>query len=552
MNNKKKTGVLILAGVMACCLGTEVYGAVYKDDTALSYSSRYGAKNQDTDEEEANYTSGPGAVKPAAAEEAETVSGPKVRDVTMGESYHEEFQLYEESINGQYFLYSNVANGGLTDEPVFVDIPADLIYTVEKDGVPIPYTSRQRLGEKGTYVMRFTAVYDKTVPLAEQEEYRAVFRFRIDEKPAQTKSSDDIVSGISGMFGSGIGGIGASGQSGTGASGQDGLPDQSGTAVPGQDGLPDQSGTEATGQDGTPDQDGTGISGQDEAGANKTETTEDPEAAEAGAQAGIPEDGTEATEPEAPKGKRSQVYQADDGMYEIILEDGFTFRSSVPESMITTQPVKLELEEGAGCKIYQGEEEIETEGAQELNLYGTYRLVSGEYEFAFEISNGYTNQDMFYSPVGTKITEARFQDAVIEVTDSSLLPMEEDGKYAITMAGDGGERLTVILTRDTAAPEVSVTLQRQQAEISYLAQDIAEITLSKNGKAPETFRGTIITSPGRYTLTVTDRAGNTAETEFRLRFHLNFYAVAAILLVIAGIAAVVVLLFRKKKNLTVR
>lgn len=535
MYNKKKTGILILAGVMACCLGTEAFGAVYRDDTALTYSSRYGTGNQDTGEE--NYSSGPG-VRPAAAEEAETVSGPKVRDVTMSESYHEEFQLYEQSINGQYFLYSNVANGGLTDEPVFVDIPANLVYTVEKDGVPISYTSRQKLNEKGTYVMRFTAVYDDTVPLAEQEEYRAVFRFRIDEKPAQTNAADDRFSGVSGAFGSG--------NAGTGTLGQDGLTDQSGTGTPGQDGMPDQ------GESGAPGQDAYETSGQGEVEADSTETTEDPEAVEAGAQVELPDSGTEASEPEAPEGKRRQVYQADDGMYEVVLENGFTFRSGVPEFMITTQPVKLELEEGSDCKIYRGEEEIETEGVKALDLYGTYRLVSGEYEFAFEISNGYTNQDAFRSPVGTKITEARFQDTVMEVTDSSLLPMEEDGKYAITMAGDGGERLTVILTRDTVAPEVSVNLQRQQAEISYLAQDIAEITLSKDGKAPEAFRGTIITSPGRYTLTVTDRAGNATESEFRLRFHLNFYALAAILLVIAGIAAVAVLLFRKKKNLTVR
>lgn len=519
MYNKKKTGILILAGVMACCLGTEAFGAVYRDDTALTYSSRYGAGNQDTGEE--NYSSGPG-VRPAAAEEAETVSGPKVRDVTMSESYHEEFQLYEQSINGQYFLYSNVANGGLTDEPVFVDIPANLVYAVEKDGVPISYTSRQKLNEKGTYVMRFTAVYDDTVPLAEQEEYRAVFRFRIDEKPAQTNAADDRFSGVSGVF--------ESGNVGGGTPGQDGTPDQGESEMPGQDAY------ETSG----------------EAEADSTETTEDPEAVEAGAQVELPDSSTEASEPEVPEGKRRQVYQADDGMYEVVLENGFTFRSGVPEFMITTQPVKLELEEGGDCKIYRGEEEIETEGVKALDLYGTYRLVSGEYEFAFEISNGYTNQDAFRSPVGTKITEARFQDEVMEVTDSSLLPMEEDGKYAITMAGDGGERLTVILTRDTVAPEVSVNLQRQQAEISYLAQDIAEITLSKDGKAPEAFRGTIITSPGRYVLTVTDRAGNATESEFRLRFHLNFYALAAILLVIAGIAAVVVLLFRKKKNLTVR
>ena len=92
----------------------------------------------------------------------------------------------------------------------------------------------------------------------------------------------------------------------------------------------------------------------------------------------------------------------------------------------------------------------------------------------------------------------------------------------------------------------------QSAAITYLANDINTITLSKNGKEPYEFTSAEVTGPGKYVLTVTDRAGNVTVNEFTLRYHMNFYALTAILLCVAGIAAAVVMLVRKKKNLTVR
>ena len=40
----------------------------------------------------------------------------------MSERFHADCGLYELSIRDKYFLYSNVSNGGVTDQPVYLDV----------------------------------------------------------------------------------------------------------------------------------------------------------------------------------------------------------------------------------------------------------------------------------------------------------------------------------------------------------------------------------------------------------------------------------------------
>ena len=170
-------------GTAAFCRLLRALAASYNDDTADSYLSRIYTEAEDWISEGGaeDAFNGPGAAQ-TALEEDSALAGPRIHEVSMGEKYHSDYDLYEHSIDGRYFIYSNVSNGGITDRPVYVEIPVDVFCTAEKDGVPMNYTSGQLLSDRGTYVMRLTAVYDKNVPLSQQEEYRTVFRFRIDEK----------------------------------------------------------------------------------------------------------------------------------------------------------------------------------------------------------------------------------------------------------------------------------------------------------------------------------------------------------------------------------
>ena len=125
-------------------------------------------------------------------EETAAFTGPSVKKVTLTETYHELYDTYEEGISDTYFLYTNVSNGGLTHEPVMIDIPANVDFSMEKDGVPYSYTSGQYVQEKGTYVLRITAIENPDLPFSEQTEYQAVFRFRIQDEPPKTEESADV------------------------------------------------------------------------------------------------------------------------------------------------------------------------------------------------------------------------------------------------------------------------------------------------------------------------------------------------------------------------
>lgn len=486
------------------------------------------------DEDDGEDTSGYGpGVTAAVVEESLEAAGPKVHDITMSERYHEEFGLYEESLNNQYFLYSNVANGGITDKPVYVDIPADLLFTMEKDGNPIPYISKQRVADKGTYVLRITAVYDKNVPLAEQEEYRTVFRFRIDDKIPETAAEGG---------GAGNGLAAASdflNQRDTAESSAGEIVTPEETIVQGEETEAEESGilSEESGEAGI------GAAGESEAGDQKeTDESEDRDNADEAVEASANDT----------KALKTQTYDKTKNMYQIVFLNGFTFQSNVPENMITSSRVRLILEEDSEYQLYRGEEELEWDVNQELTEFGQYRLVSGDEEFRFEISNTYINWDEYQAPVGTEITEVTFKEEKLSLTDRHSFVMKEDGKYTIALMGDGGERYTVTLNRDTDAPKFTVQVERQRAAITYLADDMASITLKKNGEEPKAFISTAVTVPGKYVLTVTDRAGNSSSEEFTLRYHLNMYAVTAILIIAAGIAGGVVFLLRKKRNLGVR
>ena len=112
-------------------------------------------------------------------------TGPVERSVNVNltEYYNAEFDLYEEGFNNRYFFYTNVSNGGMTAKPVVLDIPANLSYTVEKDGKAINYQSGTAVSALGVYMV--------TIKVDETDgnnitHYTATYRFRIMEAAEQT------------------------------------------------------------------------------------------------------------------------------------------------------------------------------------------------------------------------------------------------------------------------------------------------------------------------------------------------------------------------------
>ena len=110
-------------------------------------------------------------------------------EVYLSERYTEEYKLYEFGFNNKYFFYSNVGNGAITSDPVKIEIPGNIAYSLEKDGKVIQYTQNTNITAIGSYVMTLTV---NEVNGLETTHYVSYYRFRIMEpvEPVQLVPDD--------------------------------------------------------------------------------------------------------------------------------------------------------------------------------------------------------------------------------------------------------------------------------------------------------------------------------------------------------------------------
>lgn len=106
---------------------------------------------------------------------------------TLYESYDAGYEMYEESMNDLFFFYCNIGNGSFTSDPVVFDFPNNIVYSVEKDGVEVPYQNHGSITNPGNYVVRLSAEYNGT-------KYISTFRFALREAVVvdETITEDDL------------------------------------------------------------------------------------------------------------------------------------------------------------------------------------------------------------------------------------------------------------------------------------------------------------------------------------------------------------------------
>ena len=441
-------------------------------------------------------------------EEDTSFNGPTVNKVELGQIYHDEYKTYELSMAGQYFLYANVGNGGITHEPVIIDIPANVSYTVEKDGLPYEYVSKTYISAKGTYVMTLMGIENKDAPLSEQKEYQATFRFRIQDAPPVEESEADPQN--------------------TGAAG----------SITSSSGAPAIVIPETT------------APAETEPAVEPTE-----ESKEAVAE---PESKPE-SEPEVVPGttglvEREQHLELATGNYIVTLENGKKLTTSVPEGYVGTGSVYLSVAEGDAVmtNLYRNDEQIEFVNGDSVTEYGRYRVDVDGYSYFFTLAYEVGQMEYYPAPAGLEFAEVRLDDELIALESSRYAAMKEDGTYSFVMTGDEGERFEVILVKDTVAPEINVTTEKSAATVQYLSNDIETIELVKDGKVVPGFSGTSIAEPGKYTLTVYDKAGNSTSASFSLKYQVNIYGILAVFLVILAAAGIGAFVVYTKKNTKVR
>lgn len=550
---------VMLAAAIAAAAPAVSYGAVSVYDSLYSYD-RYDS-GEYADDEDDSYDSrsrsaqdvmnGPGVVMDE--DEART-SGPTVKKVTLSEQYHEEYKTYEESMADVFFLYTNVANGGITDQPVTIDIPANLTYTMEKDGAPWAYAAGQTLTERGTYVLKLSGVENPELPLSRQTEYEAVFRFRIQEKPPAESSGSDIPGTV---------GVNEKGETVIWGSIPEWTTSESLRAGSGNASAGTSSGAQALGASASGNE-ASEIAAEQQAGeAAGEESNEQPDGAEdgqtesgqaAGEAAGEENPEGEASLEAAAAAERTQVYNTSRRVYLVTLENGKDLVSNVPEGYIgpATVQVTVAEEDAETAVLYRDDEPVEYVRGEVVTEPGSYRLVLDGCAYTFAVASRTGTLDIYPAPAGTHFTAASLDGESISLESDRYVQMEQDGTYVLSMAGEAGDMLEVTLVKDTQAPEFEVTLQGGTASIQYLSDDIDRIVLERNGDPVEGFSGYTVSSPGTYRLIVTDAAGNEASAEFALSYHVNAYGIAAVILVILVIAGAIAFVIHTKKTIRIR
>ena len=455
-------------------------------------------------------------------EDDETVfRGPGVTQVKLEQVYHEEYETYELSMGDQFFLYSNVGNGAMTHEPVMVDIPANVAYTVEKDGIPYTYTSQTYIYEKGTYVMKLMGIINKNAPLSEQEEYQATFRFRIQDAPPaeETEEAQEVAADA--------------GESGAASSAGSAMWNDLSTETSAK--LPNLVDPEVSAEKETD----AVVEETSAPAAEKTEPEAEPEAEQ---------------EPEIETPKREQRLELATGNYIVTLENGKQLKTSVPEGYIGAGPVTVSVSEDdvAYVQLYQDDEPVPFVNNDVIKEYGHYRVELDGESYHFTLAYGVSELSIFPAPAGMKISEARLNDQLLTLTSDQYVEMEKEGIYSFLLKGEQGERCEVTLMKDIVAPEINIMLDKSTAEIDYVSEDIEAVSLIRNGEPVEGFRGTLITDPGDYVLTVYDGAGNSTSANFTLKYQINAYGIFAVVLVILTIAGITAFTIHIKKNSKVR
>ena len=527
------------------------------DGTATSNTVRY-----------ASSTTGP--VNRSASTEAQ--SGPGVQNQTieiqttaLTETYHEDFEVYSESLGGYFFFYSNIGNNGITDQPVYVDLPQNVTFTVQKDGVDMPYVSKQLLSEYGTYMFKIIAVKQPDVFDEQPVCYVATFNFRIQERPVKptepetqpetqaaassnttNTTANNAYSGYSRFDQNTQSGIYASGNTSNSAvtSGQSTITYET---IP-WSAMELESASETISE----------TTAADDESASSSEN----ESIEANTIFSVGDDAIANMENEEREQRKAVVtHRADDpkqtydtmtGRYTITYGEMQSIKTSVPNGLLTNNTVSIDK---TGLGAYADQVSVLRNGEPyswpETDLFeeaGSYvilmPLANKTRTFSFHILGDAEAEISEYTvPENLELTEITLDGAVqpvssyIDDNDVTRLHIEKEGLWQLTFSSEEGRDYYATLLIDHTPPEFSVSILDGTATFYYDVNDVTRVVLN-DGTSDTTYETlTEWTRPGRYTATVYDKAGNSTQVSFVLKRKVNpagFIAAALAAVLAAG------------------
>lgn len=572
---KRRKGMLKLAGLAAALALGMAAGETISYAVVYVNSSEDWEDEDFDDEEETSYSrtrsrtsederGGPGETE--VETDSVILQGPSVSQAAPKEQYHEEYKIYEESIEDVFFFYANVKNGGITHETVVLDIPQNLSYTVELNGVPWTYQTGEPISTYGTYVFKFTGIENTNLPLSEQKEYQAVFRFRIQEKPPE-ETKEETEAEEESLFSSG------SSDSEWRSFTYDGTPveneealirmlrERSQESEAAQENWSIWAEQEESQKENEETQEETTQETEEETEeSQKEETSEAQESESSLSEEESQEENPENTENTSSLTRqtgngyisRTQVYHPTIGYYEVTFADGKTLTSNVPEGYIGPGEVELIFPEEAQIRLYRDDEQMDETEGNRLTQPGHYRVeVDGQPWFC-TIASSIGQENLYPAPSGMHFVSATLDGETIPLSSERYVSMEKDGQYQFALEGEREETLTIDLRKDTMPPQAEIRVKGGEASIQYLSDDIETIVLEKDGEVQEGFSGYSISRPGNYQLVLADAAGNTSSFRFSLSYKINKYGIIAGILVVLLIAGGVGFVIYTKRTVKIR
>ncbi len=446
--------------------------------------------------------------------------GPQVNTVSLSESYHENYQVYEERMDDIYAIYTNIQGGTITNKPVIFDVPSGVVVRMTRNGKACGFKNKGKIEAEGTYLMYFYVQQEsmEPIPAWAQTVDRAMFTFRIqytalDGTKLETPQTSELDSYA--------------------------------------DYVPEEEPEEITEEEYTQEPQEIVEEPVEEPAEPVQETRELPEGAVTNANAFKVE------------------YDTSTGYYKYSLLTGDYFYSNVPNGMVTNGSVIFNTADSIRYELYKDGELLDYSAGDYITEPGAYMLIpiidNLEYEgfyrttrpiVRFHILTGPTAEmAMMTAPEGMKIEAVRRNQ--VDVTESCevsdrVISLAEDGTWEIDLS-DAGTYVTTTVIRDTQPPKVSVKTSPNLAEITYITNDIAEARLTRGDQLiSEGSLPTRVTDAGRYQLTVSDQAGNTTTVNFVVKYRINVYAVLAIVMVVGLIAALVIFMRNTKTKVRVR
>ncbi len=515
---------------------------------------------------------------------------PTKQTVTLSENYYEDYDIYEEGINGLFYFYSNISNGGVTNKSVYIDFPANISYTAELDGQPIAYVSKQVLSTKGTYVFRIKAIYTPDTALSQQCEYQTTFRFRIQDKVVKETQAASSTADNGSVYTWDSGSNSSSSSTTSLINNALDIADALSSRSLSVDYITKSISSGAVTIDqmadmlgATPEalrsfldltKDETETDSESETTADESQNDElqnaENEGQEESDTPSVSDDDAKIAAAAAGRGTGSGIVESIDsltGQYAETLLTGTSFTASVQNGATVNGTVSfsfpsentLVVEATRNGKPYDytpGNDFTES-GWYCLDIRDTIAGYEETYsgkekpKFYFQIINDPVKDlDILFVPQGEAVTSFTW-DGREQSDQGSWVSFPYDGTYVLTYTTASGKSTTVTINKDTRPPKLSVTAKNGHAEIG-VNETLKQLTVYKDGEEIEFSAEEQISGKGQYQVYATDAAGNTSNITFKLGAGISASSVIAVLLILVLIGGSIAYVIHIKKNTSMR